>query len=116
MKIKFGDKLREVRRSKGLTLKQVSEKSKIDLTYLSKIENNWTGVPEKGTIDKLFDALSINQTDKEELLSLANQYPSDLKDFVQNKSNFGVFRSLKGMDAQEIEALIEEIKKRKANS
>lgn len=114
--MKFGEKLRELRRNRKLTLKQVSEKSGIDLTYLSKIENNKTGTPEEETIKKLFDALTLDNSDKEDLLSLANQHPSDLKEVIQNKSYFGIFRSLKGMDVNEIEKLIDEIKKKKGKS
>jgi transcriptional regulator with XRE-family HTH domain len=36
----FGGRLREMRKEKGLTLREVAERAGIDFTYLSKMEND----------------------------------------------------------------------------
>ena len=75
MSIKFGDKIREMRRRDKLTLRELSERSEIELTYLSKLENNKTGVPEEKTIEKLVKALRVNTDEREELfLELSHHF------------------------------------------
>jgi transcriptional regulator with XRE-family HTH domain len=57
--MKIGEKLRETRRERGLTLAQVSEKSGVALATLSRIENDrMTGTVESHI--KICEALGIN--------------------------------------------------------
>ena len=51
-------KIRAARKSKRLTLKEVSKKSKISVNYLSQIERGRSN-PTVGTIKKITDALSM---------------------------------------------------------
>lgn len=41
---KFGDRLKELREDKGLTLTEVSEKTKISIAALSRWENNLSDI------------------------------------------------------------------------
>jgi transcriptional regulator with XRE-family HTH domain len=112
--IKFGTKIKELRQVKKLTLKELSEKSKIGITYLSKIENNKTGIPAIETIDKLIAALNVNEETQEELFRLAKQLPPDIKDSVtKSKALFDVFRAAKDLNENELKGLVEEIERRK---
>jgi transcriptional regulator with XRE-family HTH domain len=114
MKYTFGNKIRELRKEKHLTLKQLSKKSGIEITYLSKIENNKTGSPEINTIEKLATALNVGQDTKEELYRLAKQIPSDIKNNItKSKVFFDVFRSAKDFNEEELLRIVDEIKKRK---
>ena len=71
----FGERLREMRKEKGLTLREVAERAGIDFTYLSKIENERIPyTPAVETIRQLADALSV---DSIELLTLAGSSPKN---------------------------------------
>lgn len=52
----YGDFLRNLRKKKGLTLRQVEEKTKISNSYLSQIEQGKRGLPSIDTLEKLADA------------------------------------------------------------
>lgn len=64
----FGKKIKEIRKSKGLTLNQVALYSNISAAQLSRIENGKRGVPKPTTIKKIADALKY---DYYELMEIA---------------------------------------------
>jgi len=110
----FGDKIRALRRDRNLTLKELSEKSRIGITYLSKIENNRYKSPKIKTIGLLAKALGIDEDTKQELFCLARQYPPDLQeDIAKSKAMFEVFRSAKNFSEQEFLDIVQEIRKKK---
>jgi len=72
----FGERIRELRRAKGLTLREVAERVAIDFTYLSKMETGkllYTPSPE--AIRRL---ASVLESDALELLRLADKLPPEL--------------------------------------
>lgn len=71
----FGQRLREIRKSKGLSQKELAGKVGVDFTYLSKVENARMSPPSEKTILAIAKALDA---DSDELLALANKIPSDL--------------------------------------
>lgn len=73
--MQFGQRLRELRKAKGLSQKYLAERAEIDFTYLSKVENGHMSPPSEKTILSLAKALDA---DSDELLALANKIPSDL--------------------------------------
>ena len=76
METTFGQKLREFRQDKSLTLRALAEAAGVDFTYLSKIENDKVGyLPGAETIRDLAQALGV---DAIELLELANKLPPEL--------------------------------------
>ncbi len=58
----LGNKIRQLRKSKGFTQEQLAEKAGIDDKHLSKIENG-LHLPTYNTLQKLFKALDINYSD-----------------------------------------------------
>lgn len=60
----LGNKIRQIRKSNGLTQEQLAEKAGIDDKHLSKIENG-LHLPTYKTLQKLFEALHINNNDIE---------------------------------------------------
>jgi transcriptional regulator with XRE-family HTH domain len=82
METTFGQKLRELRQEKGLTLRALAEAAGVDFTYLSKIENDKVGyLPGAETIRDLAQALGV---DAIELLELANKLPPELAALAGN--------------------------------
>jgi len=75
----FGKRLRELRREKGFTLRQLAELAGVDFTYLSKVENDRVPyTPAADTIRTLARALGV---DPLELLQLAGKLPEGLETF-----------------------------------
>lgn len=80
--MKFGNRLRELRKAKGMTLRALAEAVGVDFTYLSKIENERAGfAPGADTIRALADALDA---DPLELLELADKVPPEMERFASN--------------------------------
>ena len=80
--MKFGERLRELRKERGLTLRALAEAVGVDFTYLSKIENGKVGyLPGADTIRGLAAALD---TDPLELLELADKVPPEMERFASN--------------------------------
>lgn len=71
----FGQRLRELRKERGISQKELAKKVGIDFTYLSKIETGSMDPPSEKTILALAKALNA---DSDELLVLAKKIPSDL--------------------------------------
>ena len=80
--MQFGERLRALRRRRGLTLRALAEPVGVDFTYLSKIENGKAGyLPGADTIRRLADALGA---DPLELLHLANKVPPEVEGFARS--------------------------------
>ncbi len=56
----FGEHLKTLRKRKGLMLKDVSEKSKISITYLNRLENNKRKSPSLAVLRKLASGLEVS--------------------------------------------------------
>ena len=80
--MEFGEKLRALRREKGLTLRALAEAVNVDFSYLSKIENGKAGyLPGADLIRSLADVLG---TDALELLQLADKVPPEVEHFARD--------------------------------
>ncbi len=55
----FGERLRQIRRNRGLTLKQVSVRSGLSISFLSDLERNQTS-PSTTSIQRLANALKVS--------------------------------------------------------
>lgn len=73
----FGEALREIRRSKEITQRELAEKVSVDFSYISKIENDRLPPPAADTIVRICRALEVAP---DELLALTGKVPSDIKD------------------------------------
>lgn len=75
--MQFGEKLRELRKAKALTLRALADAVQVDFSYLSKIENGKSGyLPGAGLIRSLAQALG---SDPLELLKLADKVPPEME-------------------------------------
>lgn len=105
----FGERLRELRLQNRFSQRKLAEKVDIDFTYLSKIERGRLSPPSEETIRKLAKALDA---DEDELMTLANRVPEDVKDVVTQSKKLPAFlRQLKGLDDDDIEELHQRAKK-----
>ena len=72
---KFGDRIRELRKAKGYSLRQLAPLVGVGFSYLSKVENDkldFAGTASVSLIHRLADFL---EGDEEELLLLAHHVP-----------------------------------------
>lgn len=90
----FGARLRELRKAKGISQRDLAERVGVDFTYLSKLENERLPAPSAEVIAALAGALD---TDADDLAVLAGKIPADLVDVLrQNPAAIKMFRSLAG--------------------
>jgi transcriptional regulator with XRE-family HTH domain len=94
----FGRTVREARKRRALSQKQLADIAGIDFTYLSKIENDRMAPPSEKTLRAMAEALDA---DADELIRLAGKVPSDLAEFlVRDPEGMRFLRSFQGSDIE----------------
>lgn len=86
----FGAQLRELRKSAGLTLRELAEKVNVNFTYLSKIENGALPPPSEKVIKQLAGVLNYSE---DELLALAGIIPADIAEILRDSRTREKLRS-----------------------
>ena len=74
--MEFGRRLRELRKQKNISQRDLATQVAVDFTYLSKIEGGRLAPPSEDVIRRLAQALD---TDENELINLAGKVSKDLK-------------------------------------
>jgi transcriptional regulator with XRE-family HTH domain len=86
----LGQRIRSLRREHGFSQRDLAEKTGLDYTYLSKIENNrLEHSPSLRTLRDLAIALDVDEL---ELMDLANKVPQVLEGIAGNKDALRFFR------------------------
>ena len=75
----FGITLRELRRSKGISQRELAEKVGVDFSYISKVENDRLPPPAADTIVRICDVLEVKPDD---LLGLTGKMPTDVREML----------------------------------
>jgi transcriptional regulator with XRE-family HTH domain len=102
---KFGKKLRQLRKARDLSLRELARKAGVSFTYLSKLESGQLPPPSESAVARLAGALS---TDRDELLQLSGRVPADIAGMVKNRARqeFGLklkeLRKRAGLTQQEL--------------
>lgn len=102
-----GKRIREIRKARNLTQRQLAEKVGINFTYLSRVENDRLDddqTPREDTLQKIADAL---ETDADELLLLARRIPDAFRDRILSKP--GIFRRILTLSDQALEELLVDV-------
>jgi transcriptional regulator with XRE-family HTH domain len=103
----FGDKIRELRKAKNLSQRDLAAKVKVNFTYISKIENgnlDFGDYPSDDLIRKLAKTLGA---DPDELLILAKKVPESIRKRVIQRPD--VFRKLAKLDDETLDRLLKDI-------
>ena len=103
----FGERIRELRKSKNLSQRDLATKVGVNFTYISKIENeklDFGDYPSEDLIRKLAKAL---RADADELLILAEKIPEAIKKRVIQRPD--VFRKLAKLDDESLDKLLENL-------
>jgi HTH-type transcriptional regulator, competence development regulator len=75
----FGERIRELRQVKNLTLRDLAKKVRVTFTYLSKIENQKLSFGEYPSDDLIVKLARVLDADPDELLLLAEKIPEAIR-------------------------------------
>lgn len=75
----FGEYLRQLRKDKHITQRELANKIDVDFTYISKIETGALQPPSEEIIIKIANVLGV---DAEQMIILAKKIPSSYKEFI----------------------------------
>ncbi|RTE03076.1 helix-turn-helix domain-containing protein [Paenibacillus whitsoniae] len=75
----FYDKLRDIRKLKGFTIRELADRSGVSAGYISQLENGNRGVPSPDVLMKLSEGLNIAYT---ELMDIAGYLEAPSSDKV----------------------------------
>lgn len=102
----FGERIRELRQAKQLTLRDLAASVGVGFTYISKIENHKLEEGH-GPSEKLIHKLAAElDGDEEELLLLAEKVPDQIRKRVCERPD--VFRVVAGMNDDEMDQFLEQ--------
>lgn len=79
----FGAALRELRRDAGVTQRELAQRTGLDFSYISKLENDKNAPPAADSIVKICEVLGVPP---ERLLALTGKIPSDVHQTVATSS------------------------------
>lgn len=101
----FGERIRELRKSKGYSLRALGPQVGVGFTYLSKVESgklDFGDYPSSALIQRLAEALDA---DADELLLLAGRIPDSIADRIREQPE--AFRVFAQCDAEKLTELKE---------
>lgn len=102
----LGERIRELRQAKQLTLRDLAAKVGVGFTYISKIENHKLEEGH-GPSEKLLHKLAAElDGSEEELLLLAEKVPEPIRKRVCERPE--VFRVVAGMNDDEMDQFLEQ--------
>lgn len=78
----FGQVLKEIRRSKDVTQRELAAAVGVDFSYISKIENDRMPPPAADTIVKICEVLGVPPDD---LLAMTGKMPTQIKEAISEK-------------------------------
>lgn len=105
----FGERVRELRRAKRLTLRDVAKKVRVSFTYLSKIENQKLSFGEFPSDDLIGRLARVLDADPDELLLLAEKIPDAIRRRVLQRPD--VFRRMADLDDQRLDEVLAFLKR-----
>jgi transcriptional regulator with XRE-family HTH domain len=105
--MRFGNRVRELRKAKGLSLRGLAAKVGVGFTYLSRVENEkleYGDYPSDALICKLAKALDA---DADALLILAKKIPPQIRRRVLERPD--AFRKLAELDDTALDRLMRQL-------
>ncbi len=112
--MRFGERLQELRKAKGWTLRDLAAKVGVGFTYLSKAENGklaFADYPGEALILKLAAALDA---DADQLLIMAEKIPPQIRKRVLERPD--AFLTLASMDDEALDRVLQDVDDRSADA
>jgi len=110
----IGRRIREIRKQRNLTQRELADRIGLNFTYLSRIENDRLDAdqtPREDTLKKIAQALNA---DVDDLLLLARRIPDSFRERILAKP--GMFRRILSLDDNDLERLLDDLESRKEQS
>ena len=101
----FGTRIRELRQSQDLTLRDLAEKVGVTFTYVSKIENGKLSFGEFPSNDLILKLARALGGDPDELLLLAEKIPDAIRQRVLQRPD--AFRKIASLDDKRLDSVLE---------
>jgi transcriptional regulator with XRE-family HTH domain len=103
----FGAKIRELRKARNLSQRDLATKVKVSFTYISKIENEKLDFGDYPSEELIIKLAKVLQADADELLILAKIVPESVRRRVIQRPD--VFRKLANLDDDALDKILEDI-------
>lgn len=105
----FGQTLQELRRSAGLSQRNLAEQAGVDFSYISKVENDRLPPPAADTIVRICEILGVPP---DELLALTGKVPTNVVEMLTSPSARQFLRQAQEMNLtdQEWQTLVKRLK------
>jgi transcriptional regulator with XRE-family HTH domain len=100
----FGERVRELRKARNMTLRDLGTKVRVNFTYISKIENQKLSFGEYPSEDLIRKLAKVLKADEDELLLLAEKIPADIRKRVIERPD--AFRKLARLDDEALDRLM----------
>jgi transcriptional regulator with XRE-family HTH domain len=107
----FGEKVRALRKEKGISLRKFAAQAEISPTYLSKIERGEFPPPAEEKVKAMARLLGQNE---DEFLALANRVASDLTGIIQERPKIWAdfLRTVRGLPQDEMKRLLDQAREK----
>ena len=105
----IGQRIREIRKSRNLTQRELADRVGINFTYLSRVENDRLDdeqTPREETLQRIAKALNA---DPDELLLLARRIPDAYRDRILSQP--GMFRKLLNLSDVVLEEMVAQLER-----
>ena len=109
--MRFGDTIRELRKSRNFTQRELGDLVGVTFAYVSKVENerlDFGDYPSEDLIRKLAAAL---EADEDELMLLAKKIPEHIRQRVFERPD--AFRKFADLGDADLDRMLVELEKRK---
>ena len=106
--MQFGEKVRELRKEKGLTQQALADAVNVSFTYVSKIENGKLDFGDYPSDDLICRLAKILNVDADGLLLLAEKIPEPIRKRVVQRPD--AFRRFAALDDDQLDALLRILK------
>jgi len=103
----LGRRVRQLRRAKGLTLRDLAPKVGVGFTYLSKVENGRLGFGEYPSEELILKIANVLDADADELLLLAKKIPASVRKRVIQRPD--VFLKLAALDDEALDRIVADL-------
>jgi HTH-type transcriptional regulator, competence development regulator len=100
----FGNRIRELRHARNLTLRDLAKKVRVTFTYLSKVENQKLSFGEFPSNELIVKLASVLGADPDELLLLADKIPEVIRQRVLQRPD--VFRKIAALDDRHLDEVL----------
>lgn len=106
--MKFGERIRQLRKAKGLTLQEMAPRVGVGLHYLSKVENGKLDFGEYPSEDLIRKLAKVLEADVDQLLLMADKIPDQIRRRVLARPE--AFRLIAELDDNALDKLVATLK------